>query len=381
MLSRRDGFTLLELLLVVTVLSAVAWMSLGVVGNNADQVRFEDTRNRLQAIRRAIIGDTSRTINGQPEVRGYVADMGRLPNSLQELVAREYCEGYPEYATEADCKKDGKTWNKTAQPVAYTQDDEDTGIWAGWHGPYLSAGATLSTDGPKFLDGWGNDGDGRRDDFGWNYFQESDGDVLVQSYGRDGTTTGTEMYDAEYPASTQPLIVSSEYRKEIGTVTVVMDFSSAAQCFACSDGTHSTEATCTGTWSAHTDVTSNADCTGTGDVWQPSENVCMAVAYHKDGIFYRGNTEALTPHIAGPQTVTWNGAKNTVTFNFGTDDYLYLGQFAYAIVKASADVDDPCPITQFTATHSFPSETKLWTPFTYVPGTTLQPFERKINSY
>lgn len=43
----QSGFTLLELLLVVTLLSTTAFMTLSAVENNSDQIRFEDTRNRL----------------------------------------------------------------------------------------------------------------------------------------------------------------------------------------------------------------------------------------------------------------------------------------------------------------------------------------------
>ena len=46
---------------------------------------FQDaTQKRWNQIRKAIIGDTSRTLNNEPIVSGYVADMGRLPANLQE---------------------------------------------------------------------------------------------------------------------------------------------------------------------------------------------------------------------------------------------------------------------------------------------------------
>lgn len=93
----------------VTVLSAVAWMAIGTVSNNSDQVRFDDTRNRLKAIRLAIIGDTSRSLNGGPEIRGYVADMGGLPVDLNALILKDYCSN-PQYTAEISCNSAGETW-------------------------------------------------------------------------------------------------------------------------------------------------------------------------------------------------------------------------------------------------------------------------------
>jgi len=444
MLSRRGGFTLLELLLVVTVLSAVAWMSLGVVGNNADQVRFEGTRNRLQAIRRAIIGDTSRTINGQPEVRGYVADMGRLPENLQELTTQG---SQPDY---------GK--------------DEATKLWRGWNGPYLPPGFGATG---SYLDGWGNN-DGSSN-FGWSlaFDTPNTGDLTVQSLGRDGAADGAEpeLYDADYPApDAAPLIDADEYQREIQTINVVFDFSNAPQCFqcvsphttqsacvandgtwddvitsyytcsnpiytnesdcesndgswgkvikkcfyqdevkckshhgtwktietySCSDSTYITQIECEshgngwenfssqvcmfnsnhncladgGTWIEDADIIST-DCKSMASKWRPDEQVCMSIAYISKG--------AIAVKTVGPVSISWNGARTTVPFDFGTDDSLCLGQAAYAITKGST-----CPSTaaEVTNTNTFPSGSTLWTPFTYVPGTTLQPFERKINSY
>ena len=357
-------------MLVVTVLSAVAWMSLGVVSNNADQVRFEDTRNRLQAIRRAIIGDTSRTINGQPEVRGYVADMGRLPNNLNELVSIG-----------------GQT------PYAY---DSDTKLWSGWNGPYLPPGYGSTG---RYLDGWGNN-DGSSD-FGWTYSLNTPnaGDLTVQSFGRDGVSGGAQPYDADYPnASAVPIVDESEYRIAINAITVVFDFknspnywdctvsaSNENSCSAgggewypvlghCSLSVYTREGDCVangGTWTVE-DVTTEPQCINA--TWLPVTSVCMAIAYHNSGIFYKDATHS--PNITSShQSVTWDGTRRPVTFSFASGAYLHLGQAAFAIVKA--DSSNACPVTQFDDAYSFPSGAPLWTPFTYVPGTTLS-FERKI---
>ncbi|WP_306549288.1 prepilin-type N-terminal cleavage/methylation domain-containing protein [Desulfobulbus sp.] len=438
---RRNGFTLLELLLVVTVLSAVAWMSLGVVGNNADQVRFEDTRNRLQAIRRAIIGDTSRTINGQPEVRGYVADMGGLPENLQALVSREYCKNHPGITTNAanECTDAGGTWVSQA---VYAQ-DSTTGIWAGWNGPYLPPG--FGSVG-RFLDGWGRDDDSNNN-FGWVYTVDSPnaGDLTIRSRGRDGVAGGDEPYDSDYPLlGAAPLIDESEYRIKVtdsgntggtgdATGGLRVDFGAPASCWvdgfcsdplyitkgtcstewiggSCSNPAYTTEATCesngatwtwngscsissyiteatcvsngaTWTWAGsmpRADLTISADCvaTGTDGTWQPTENLCMAMIVTKGGIPVQVVSNGAT-------SIQWDGTQKIAEFIFedttsatlDEDTYLYQGQMAYGIFEYDSTATPPVCDT----TKPFPVGSALWKNFTYVPGTTLQPFERKIN--
>ncbi len=42
-------------------------------------------------IRQAILGNPRQIINGQQAVHGFVADMGRLPDNIHDLLEREYC--------------------------------------------------------------------------------------------------------------------------------------------------------------------------------------------------------------------------------------------------------------------------------------------------
>ena len=198
---RQAGLTLLELLLVVTILSAVAYMSLAVVDNGGNQTRFEDTRNRLALIRTAIIGDSSRSLNGQPEISGFVADMGRLPLNLNELVSEP-----------VDCDPD----TAGNQPCSWGI-DAATGLWRGWNGPYLPASAGTGV----FRDGWGNDDGGNN--FGWLFDDAgSPGALIVQSYGLDGAAGGSDVYEVDYP-TVGPLVAESDWR------ILVTDSGAAAQ--------------------------------------------------------------------------------------------------------------------------------------------------------
>ena len=241
-IANNRGMTLLELLLVVTILSAVAWMSLGVVGNRSDQFHFDETRRRLDHLRYGLIGDSSRSLNGQSQISGYIADMGKLPDSIDNLLLQ-------------------------GSQAAYAY-DATYGLWAGWHGPYITA--TEHSSGPDFKDGWGNswiidpdtddDGDIDADDTG----------IIIQSLGRNGdndfedaasandadsTTDDVDIYDADYPPDnydvgdldsdgsyndgSQPLIAESSYQVTLtdsdGNGGIRVEVVMPSKCWRCSD--------------------------------------------------------------------------------------------------------------------------------------------------
>ena len=105
------GFTLLELLLVVAILSALALGTISLIDETDEQLRFDDSKTRLKQIREAIIGDLSSHIASPPSVSGFVADIGRLPNNVSELLNQGNLP----------------SWSY----------DQTSGIWAGWRGPYI----------------------------------------------------------------------------------------------------------------------------------------------------------------------------------------------------------------------------------------------------
>jgi prepilin-type N-terminal cleavage/methylation domain-containing protein len=357
----QRGFTLLELLMVIVIMSAVAWVSLGMMSTSTDQVRFEDTRNRLQAIRRAIIGDTSRTVNGGPELRGYVADMGILPENLNALLAREYCNGKPDRTSQAACTTAGGTW--VTQP-AYAY-NADYGLWSGWNGPYLPA--TELSGYPRFQDGWGrppqSDSPEIPNNFGWIYSHTAEdpkewnaGYLFVQSYGRDGALGGDD-FDADYPATGQPLLRNSEWR------VLVTDSGPATA----------------GDGSGGLKVDFGSPASGT-------KALCMAVAYPSWG----GGTAMTIKKISGGDaatgdavTLTGDGTQRILTFvfedssdpSYDEDTWLPLGQAAYGVFEHSGS----CKTMDPEAATVFPATAARWTVFSVVPGAVLQPFERKVN--
>lgn len=189
------GFTLVELLLILFILGSLALLTTAIVDGVDEQARYDDTKQRLGLIKRATVGDPTRTVNGEPEISGFVADMGRLPACLRELL-------------------DGKCADADPDPAGWVLDAQ-SGIWAGWRGPYLE---TLpGRDGLSFPDGWRTAGDAPN--YGWIFGQHAEADgtacataaasaavvpdkIIVQSCGSDfkvGETAGDE-YSVDYPA-------------------------------------------------------------------------------------------------------------------------------------------------------------------------------------
>ena len=83
---RQQGFTLIEVLAVMLVLVAIATITVESSKDFVFQNRYQVTQDRYDKIKQAIIGNPNQVVNGQPNISGFVADMGRLPNCLRELI-------------------------------------------------------------------------------------------------------------------------------------------------------------------------------------------------------------------------------------------------------------------------------------------------------
>ncbi|MES2502471.1 MAG: prepilin-type N-terminal cleavage/methylation domain-containing protein [Pseudomonadota bacterium] len=204
----QRGFTLVELLLVILILGTLALGTSFLVDGFGDQIRFDDTKSRLQQIRKAIIGDTNRTLNGQVDMSGFVADMGRLPESVEELVSGEGLE----------------LWNLSSVVVG-TLSPVTIELYGGWRGPYLETFPESSTGRRAFRDGWGNaDISGASADFGWIYSQSDLSGVAVTSLGADSQADdaggSAEGYDKDFPTSGN-LVEVADYQVSLnGGLTV-----------------------------------------------------------------------------------------------------------------------------------------------------------------
>lgn len=139
----QAGFSLLEMLVALAILSAAAYVALDTVESDTGQTRYQITENRLEKIRRAIVGNPDLVLNGSPVVSGYVADVGRLPECLEQLVAMVECDGTGTYT-----------------PPAY-EPNAAPGLGKGWRGPYLT------TEPTGIGDGWGTPAQANGN-WGWN---------------------------------------------------------------------------------------------------------------------------------------------------------------------------------------------------------------------
>lgn len=215
----QQGFTMLELVLVIALLGAMTLAATALFDTTLDQTRYDDTKVRLETLRRAMVGDPTRTINNAPEISGFVADMGRLPVSLQELL-------------EAPANP-AMLWGKDMLDGVVSGVSGE--LWGGWRGPYLH---TLPESGGAvaFRDGWGTAGDAPN--YGWLYgthaaaadtacgavsaTQPTANEIVLQSCGLGGAVSGVG-YAADYPAS-GVLVTEDDWSDDLHGQTIVVQF-------------------------------------------------------------------------------------------------------------------------------------------------------------
>lgn len=146
----QSGLTLLELLVVLTILVALSTVAITSTGGVADQARYEATQRTLENIRDAVIGPANlRDTDGTLLYTGFVADMGRLPQAaadgsnftLAELW--QNVNGIEPYLVRQA---------SGANVDVPTEGDTDVYVATGWRGPYLR----LSPGHAGLLDGWGH---------------------------------------------------------------------------------------------------------------------------------------------------------------------------------------------------------------------------------
>lgn len=192
------GMTLLELLIVIALMSAVGFMAMSQVGDDMSQARYQDTVNRLIALRRAILGYEEPVFNGQSLFSGYAADNGRLPLDewgIKTLIAIDTVDGsldaYGLKSPIFDPTPNPSTGydNKSGDEADLTTPSLQ--LFKGWRGPYLIA---RPGDKGTYRDGWGNQDPDQGQDalsFGWladliDATDTPDATIYISSLGRDG---------------------------------------------------------------------------------------------------------------------------------------------------------------------------------------------------
>lgn len=184
---RSEGFTLLELVVVIAVIGVLAAAVTPAVMQQIMDTRISSTQEEARTLHEAMVGNHA-------QMRfGFVGDIGRLPASLAELVQRG---SLPNYST------------------ANTR-----GIGMGWRGPYVNSGTSP--------------GDYASDAFGRPYTVNSG---QVRSAGPDGVAGSAD--DIVYPPAAPGVsgTVSVTVKTVSGAKTIVDPFGYRVQLFYASDG-------------------------------------------------------------------------------------------------------------------------------------------------
>jgi len=123
----RSGFTLIEVLMVVLLLTILAVGSVTLLPDTINESRFNQTVEKLNQIRNAMVGNPDIHEGTTRTSFGFLGDMGVIPASISDLLTLP--GGASAYAS-----------NSTVR------------FGLGWNGPYLTGGNT-QTDYTK--DAWG----------------------------------------------------------------------------------------------------------------------------------------------------------------------------------------------------------------------------------
>ena len=134
----KKGFTIIEILFAISILSLILTALLLRTFGIIDYAKERATRSEMEQLRKAIVGDQSIVSESKYLSKGYLGDVGSLPDNLSDLVTKP--------ATIPD-------WDKFTEK--------------GWNGPYIQ-----NYDYDK--DAWGN-----------NYIYDRD-EARIISKGKDG---------------------------------------------------------------------------------------------------------------------------------------------------------------------------------------------------
>jgi len=128
-IENRRGFTLIEVLMVVLLVTILAVASITMIPDTINQSRFNQTVDQLNQIRNAMIGNPGIKEGTTRTSFGFLGDVGVVPAAISDLLAK------PGYVGAVFAL------NSTAR------------FGIGWNGPYLT-GQNTHTDFTK--DAWGN---------------------------------------------------------------------------------------------------------------------------------------------------------------------------------------------------------------------------------
>lgn len=138
---RSQGLTLLELLVVLAILSALGTVMIVQTTGLTDEARYQQTVRTLEDLRVAVIGRQPVGAEDPTAVPpGFVSDMGRLPQADADLTLAELWDPDPFVAADL-----------LYRPRTVAGLDDELEILCGWRGPYFRLPIGTSV----LRDGWG----------------------------------------------------------------------------------------------------------------------------------------------------------------------------------------------------------------------------------
>jgi len=131
---KNHGFTLIEVMVVIAILSILAGMMIPFVYRLWESNDIETTREKMMELKRAMVGDPRLIQNGIRTHYGYVGDCGQLPSDIKYLIVKDL-----------NCPD----WNGPYLPPGFDPDKFDEDSW-GKKFTYLPVGvsAELKSSGP-----------------------------------------------------------------------------------------------------------------------------------------------------------------------------------------------------------------------------------------
>jgi prepilin-type N-terminal cleavage/methylation domain-containing protein len=152
-----SAFSLIEVLMVLALVGILTVVSVSAIDSVSNDAAFDQTYQRLNLIKIALVGDLDTNKQGIREYFGYIGDMGSLPTFDEGLRALlRPPSGSAGYAVSTTSK---------------------TGM--GWRGPYLKAARGVDSLDEWLVDAWGND-----------IVYNTTGTPYIKSLGSDGAVGG-----------------------------------------------------------------------------------------------------------------------------------------------------------------------------------------------